>query len=168
MKAKDLKPGDIFTVEPPDPESATRVCLSNNEFERLRFAWPGKPGHWHFMGGDVEINLLLQSWGTMSSRFPSTPNVANGPKNEKPLYPEHEKLEKVRTLSQVCGEFLEWLEMQGLHLGKWDAGGEYLVVKQTRRSRLLAEFFDIDEKKLEQEKQAMLDEQRKLNPKRND
>jgi len=80
-----------------------------------------------------------------------------------PEYPMHEKLKTVATLSQICGEFLEWLECRGLRLAKWEEDGETLVPTQTSRTQLLAEFFEIDLDALEQEKRHMLGVQRKLN-----
>jgi hypothetical protein len=71
-------------------------------------------------------------------------------------YPEHEKLKEIRDQSQKCGEFLEWLEEQG-------------YVEITARKSLtsiLAEFFEIDEEKLEREKRRMLDRIREANARR--
>lgn len=71
-------------------------------------------------------------------------------------YPEHEKLRAIKEESQVCGEFIEWLGMQG-----------YSVEPISRKTRAfvlraqLANFFEIDEEKLEEEKQAMLEELRR-------
>ena len=98
-------------------------------------------------------------------------------------YPEHEKLEKVKDKSQACGEFLEWLlGPRGYQLGEYhehvddcwlpnenqldgrrrmcgmDAQTIYPVPLNVRK--LLAEFFEIDEDKLDKEKRAMLDELR--------
>ncbi len=61
-------------------------------------------------------------------------------------YPEHRKLSKIQKDSQVCGEFLDWLENE---LG--------VVVDACFASPdLLNEYFDIDSEALEAEKQAML------------
>jgi hypothetical protein len=35
------------------------------------------------------------------------------------VYPEHEKLSKVSDKSQMCGEFLEWLRSERVHLMRW-------------------------------------------------
>lgn len=115
-------------------------------------------------------------------------------------YPEHEKLAKIADQSQTCGEFLEWLQGQGLHLmrfgpipdrlvcrsiecidGKVRRGGrsvgcprcdgtgfedvEVQAYHSDSRSitTLLAEFFEIDQNKIEAEKRAMLDEIRAAN-----
>lgn len=61
--------------------------------------------------------------------------------------PEHEKLKKVAERSQECGAFVEWCF-------------EKKLLRSTVRfniHRALAEYFDIDEGKLEAEKVAMLE-----------
>ena len=58
MKACDLKPGDRFTVDKPDPESPVRICLTNNPKDGLRFGFPSKPGYWCYMGELVVVELL--------------------------------------------------------------------------------------------------------------
>jgi hypothetical protein len=81
-------------------------------------------------------------------------------------YPEHEKLKKIQERSQACGEFLEWLQDEkNLVLchrpdfeteeDEEDQEGEYFPAPISKM-RLLAEFFDIDLDKLEDEKQAIL------------
>lgn len=89
--------------------------------------------------------------------------------------PEHEKLAAVSDKSQACGEFIEWLQGQGLCLAEPHSHSEdcryggfkicnlrdqELIPAQRNMRRLLAEFFDIDEEKLEQEKQAILNQMR--------
>ena len=95
-------------------------------------------------------------------------------------YPEHVKLGRVRDKSQACGEFIEWLlGEKGYHLGKyhqhtdacWPEGENHTEKRRTCGTpegvlypspanvrKLLAEFFDIDEDKLETEKRAILAE----------
>lgn len=99
-------------------------------------------------------------------------------------YPEHEKLKLVQEKSQACGEFLEWLRGtkdytlcqphahgsgcrtssrygdESLSICRLHAG-EY-VPATVSVSRLLAEFFGIDQRKLDEEKELMLDRQREL------
>ena len=88
-------------------------------------------------------------------------------------YPEHQKLKAVKSRSQAIGEFLDWLSnekdtvMASRHEhsegcldedGRIRCGcgrGDYLPTRATIQS-LLAEFFEIDEEKLETEKLAML------------
>lgn len=87
-------------------------------------------------------------------------------------YPEHEKLKLVAEQSQTVGAFLDWLrDEKGISLtvrhehttscredGYVRCGysqGEYMPAHTTPH-KLLAEFFEIDEKKIETEKRAML------------
>ena len=60
MTAADLLPGDVFTVEQPDPESPVRVCLTNDREKGLRFGFPNKPDYWCHMGGLVEVALYKE------------------------------------------------------------------------------------------------------------
>jgi len=70
-------------------------------------------------------------------------------------FPEHNKLRAISDKSQAIFDFLEWCEAQhGLSLR--DHGG---YIKKSVRD-LLAEHFDIDQQKLEEEKLAMLEELR--------
>jgi hypothetical protein len=87
-------------------------------------------------------------------------------------YPEHKKLRAIVDKSQSIGDFIDWLkneksvllmredsyedeEGQARDFGYAYVGGELRTY--------LEEFFEIDGKKLEAEKRAMLEEQRKLN-----
>jgi hypothetical protein len=81
-------------------------------------------------------------------------------------YPEHEKLKAIKHQSQIIGEFIEWMGHQGLTVcelaeGKYDS--HYYPTTKRLPTQLLAEFFEIDENRLEKEKQQMLDEQRAIN-----
>jgi len=72
--------------------------------------------------------------------------------------PESNKMLKIIDKSQLCGEFLEWLQ-QRYTLCTVDERGfcpGYVSVQN-----LLAEFFDIDLKKVDAEKAALLDAIRK-------
>ena len=75
-------------------------------------------------------------------------------------YPEHDKLSEVRLLSQACGEFLDFLSSKGYILAEWSdacSPRETLVPIYPRAENLLAEFFEIDQDKLEEEKMVMLE-----------
>lgn len=90
-------------------------------------------------------------------------------------YPEHAKLKAVARESQAVGRFFDWLaDTKGIALAvqhehtdscRDDDGyihcgyrsGEYVPARATMRG-LLAEFFEIDEEKLEREKSQMLAE----------
>ena len=92
-------------------------------------------------------------------------------------YPEHDKLELISGKSQAIYDFLEWLMGEkGLSLGEWvevesltgrklqNRNGEpimrFMPAARDKR-KLLAEFFELDLNKIEDEKRAMLDEMRK-------
>jgi hypothetical protein len=70
---------------------------------------------------------------------------------------ECEKLRAVAPQSQKIGEFLEWLsEEKGISLCTLDRYDRYEPHVQ-RREELLAEYFDIDLDKVEQERRGILD-----------
>jgi len=58
MKARELKAGDLFKVNPPDPESPIRICISNSSDYGIRFGWPNNPAYWCYMGEEVEVELV--------------------------------------------------------------------------------------------------------------
>ncbi|MDA4133857.1 MAG: hypothetical protein OK454_12150 [Thaumarchaeota archaeon] len=73
-------------------------------------------------------------------------------------YPEHEKLKGVQEESQAIGEFLD--------LGPYTLCEHYTIHWiPVRKSipEILADYFEIDLKKIEAEKRAMLDEMRAAN-----
>lgn len=75
----------------------------------------------------------------------------------KKEYPEHEKMSTIVDTSHRIGEFLEWLsDVKRYRVCKFLAG-EYWPVKEDIE-HLLAEYFEIDLRKLESEKREMLDE----------
>lgn len=68
------------------------------------------------------------------------------------VYPEIEKLKSVAPHSQKIGEFLEWLEAEkGIRLRTDDDGPVY-----TSYENLIAEFFEIDLRQVERERQEIL------------
>ena len=78
-------------------------------------------------------------------------------------YPEHDKLSAIKDKSQAIGEFLEWLDYEKNYrvcslCESSDGWREEYSPIFTSNEKLLAEFFCIDLKKLEQEKRKMLDE----------
>ena len=80
------------------------------------------------------------------------------------MYPEHEKLKALNGANQTVGDFIEWLGEQGLVIAKWsDDGGDYMWPAGKSRDELIAEFFDIDRDKLEEEKREMLNKIRESN-----
>lgn len=78
------------------------------------------------------------------------------------FWPEHQKLRKVADKSQAIGEFVEWLVSEKQiflckeHLFE-DASKPVLGPVFVPIQDLLAEFFGIDQKVLEEEKRDMLD-----------
>jgi hypothetical protein len=98
-------------------------------------------------------------------------------------YPEHEKLKAIHEQSQWLGGFLDWLtSTKGYRIAKYfryykgsmepipedthpddeDVFSSFMPVSLDING-ILADYFDIDLKKIEQEKRAMLDEIRKMN-----
>lgn len=83
-------------------------------------------------------------------------------------YPEHEKMRAILEQSHVIGKFLDWLTHEkGISLCKWQDTiihsneiGDYTPEGYYQigqgHEKLLAEFFDIDLDKIEDEKQAMI------------
>lgn len=95
----------------------------------------------------------------------------------KTKYPECEKLHAVHEESQKIGEFIEWLRYdKGIQLGKYytvdelneaDPGMEYqsgeFIAVYDPINKLLAEYFEIDLDKVEEERRQILEELRKAN-----
>ena len=82
-------------------------------------------------------------------------------------YPEHEKLGKIKEQSQICGEFVDWLNTEKeISLCSWsdeDNGLHYPT--NIPLTKLLSDFFGIDQDKLEEEKLQILENHRKLTQK---
>ena len=70
-------------------------------------------------------------------------------------HPEHEKLKAISDTSQAIGEFLSWLQVEGMTICQLGRYEEFSPIR-TSISTLLARYFEIDEQKLEREKAAML------------
>ena len=84
----------------------------------------------------------------------------------KNKYPECEKMVAVKDKSQAIGEFLDWLkEEKKFAISAFHDGGDYSFGEwrpiRTSTEQLLAEFFNIDLDKVEEEKRQMLKELRK-------
>jgi hypothetical protein len=79
-------------------------------------------------------------------------------------YPEHDKLKAVQEESQCIGEFLDTC---GYTLAKWSKEPHLVdyaeLVPVGNIPDILAEYFDIDQNKLEEEKRAMLEKMRTAN-----
>lgn len=71
-------------------------------------------------------------------------------------YPEAEKLARVGEQKQAILEFLEWCQSEGLWLARYE--GQRLTTIMERSEPLVHRFFGLDDKKLEAERRAMLQE----------
>jgi hypothetical protein len=77
-------------------------------------------------------------------------------------HPEHDKLKRIARESQLCGEFLDWLNTEKhLELCQLDRDLNAFLPFSRDYRELLAEFFGIDSAKLEAEKLEMLKELRR-------
>lgn len=77
-------------------------------------------------------------------------------------YPEHAKLTKISGKSQTIGEFLDWL----LNESEYQLGTverDKLVPTYVSIEKLLGKYFGIDQKKLNLEKERMIQEVRVVN-----
>lgn len=99
-------------------------------------------------------------------------------------YPEYEKLDKIHETSNNIGNFLEWLSSaKQISFAKWVKEPQQVPISifsaKTKEvefdiffqinmeiEKWLAEYFNIDLKKLEEEKQAMLKELRQFQEKK--
>lgn len=87
---------------------------------------------------------------------------------EQPQYPELDKMKAAREKSAVLSDFLDWMDENGIRLCRnnpdhyWAKGGEYYPITENYE-QLLAQYFNIDLNKVEEERRRILDEQRALN-----
>jgi len=94
---------------------------------------------------------------------PTTPRPPE-PKGQTPQYPECEKLKMVINASLLIVEFLEWLSSKkNLSLCEWKDGytGQGYYSSHYQIEDLLAEFFEIDLKKVEEERRQIIEDLRK-------
>lgn len=77
------------------------------------------------------------------------------------VYEEHEKLKSVKNESEIIGQFLEWQKTKDRDLCIFNSNYDnYVSLFYGSIEKILAEYFEIDLKKLEQEKQQMIEELR--------
>ncbi|RKY28525.1 MAG: hypothetical protein DRP83_00560 [Planctomycetota bacterium] len=77
-------------------------------------------------------------------------------------YPECDKLSNVKDESQIIGEFLDWCNSQGVHLATYyEERG--LVADRRSIEQVLADYFDIDLDKVEEERRHILEMQQERN-----
>lgn len=85
---------------------------------------------------------------------------------EQHPYPEHQRMKCYRGESAILGRFLDWLQEEGFSIVRMpDQLADYDTHDyQTQHdfNKLLANYFEIDLKKVEAEKLAMLAKQREL------
>ena len=70
-------------------------------------------------------------------------------------YPEHEKLKALGGANQIVGDFIEWLGEQGYVIARYNQH-DRLCPAYESRDKLLADHFEIDQNKLEEQKRSML------------
>ena len=74
-------------------------------------------------------------------------------------YPEHERMAEFQKDSYAIGEFIERLPQYGLTLVDSEGDASVRLIPASRTlEQVLAQHFDIDLKKIEQEKQQMLED----------
>lgn len=78
-------------------------------------------------------------------------------------YPEHEKLKACQREVSALSNFFDFLAEQEWEIAKFDDRYERLLSIRERPDKIIGMFLKIDPKKLEAEKQAMLDEIRATN-----
>lgn len=77
-------------------------------------------------------------------------------------YPELEKLKAVSDKSQDIGEFIDWLQTEkGIFFGTWE--GDNVKVVRASTESLLADYFGIDLKKVESEKNQIFQQLKNKN-----
>lgn len=81
-------------------------------------------------------------------------------------YPEHDKLIATKPNSDIIGEFLEWCEYEKDWYLMNDYGIDTWKYESIDIEKALASFFDIDLKKIADEKDQMLAELRRQNESR--
>ncbi len=77
-------------------------------------------------------------------------------------YPEHKKLKAVEAKKLHVTDFLEWLQERHWFLAKQPEGDAWPTPIQYGIRKILAQYLEIDEDRLEAEKQHMLDEHCKM------
>ena len=76
--------------------------------------------------------------------------------------PECDKLLEVHEESRVIGEFLDWANSRGIYLANfYEERG--LVVDRRSHDQILADYYNIDLDKIEEERRYLLEMQREIN-----
>ena len=78
---------------------------------------------------------------------------------DEPLTPEHDKAKKFASEMQAIGEFLDWLtSVRHLHIASYDVDPDVLFpmpMTDLNINKLIAEFYGIDFKAYQAEKEAV-------------
>lgn len=77
------------------------------------------------------------------------------------LFPEHDKVREIKHLSQSIHEFIIWLsDTKDIHLAEWHHGRvrDELRYPSDSREELVAEFFEVDLKAFNKEKEQMYEQ----------
>lgn len=98
---------------------------------------------------EVMCNLVIEP----VTGYPSTAINADA----TPAVSELDKMHAITRQSQPIGEFLDWLSYKGIVLAKYKEGWNFPWPVHTSIEELLAEHFEIDLNKVEQERRALLD-----------
>lgn len=72
-------------------------------------------------------------------------------------YPENEKLAMFDSERRAVAWFLEWLDEQGITLCERRGATDYLVPSGLQGEAIILKWLEIDPKKLEDERRAMLE-----------
>lgn len=146
----------VFVIARTAPRGPAVYMLTTYDGDRGTRA--GSP--WPLAGLDrsiKEANALVRKARAQHDLALQSPDVK---------YPEHEKVTQVKDEAQKLGEFLHWLGTQGIFLATPDPradrfGGHVLIAED--HEKVVARYFQVDLKKLEEEKRAMLAALRKEN-----
>ena len=126
------------------------------------------------MGDRSEGSRMTRTYDVNTARFRA--HIVLGFVSPEPKFHEHDKLSEISAQSQSCGEFLDWLRDEKSAVlyqwAEWEEEREYGWPSKKRGTysvkiekyvpfsysitKLLAEFFEIDLKLVEDEKEAML------------
>lgn len=83
MKAKHLRPGQKFTVDPPDTEGPIRACLTNDKQHGIRWAFLRSDTYWCSMGDEVEVEVVDGIYDIEEHRMIQKLQQSEGDQNER-------------------------------------------------------------------------------------
>ena len=152
-----------------------------DKIEELHHEWSTLQDEYDLIHPRIREDAVYARIKEISARQREIPREINGivqehcgeddAPREPSEYPEHEKMRAISEKSQVVGEFIDWLREDGHdickfekhtrhsdELGDWTPEGWY--PQRRRIEQLLADFFEIDLDKIEDEKRAMLEQMR--------